>query len=193
MVTTCSVIPPLTGNSFWMGLNLSIIYWQRCEISTCHWEIGMLIDFCHSGCVSGRSCESPGYDVAEDYALNFRQHRHFSTLPDRHAWSTVSWCLEGIQKVDLGNLGHTRSTVPWCLEGMQKMEWGHLGRISGYVLDSWPVRKHDDDTKEVHQNWVTMTTLIMALTCLIYIWQVLFVGVVSVTFSSGILIRHRYI
>ena len=45
----------------------------------------------------------------------------------------------------------------------------NLGQICGYASDIWSVRKSDDDIKELHQNSVTQTTLIIALTCVGYL------------------------
>ena len=55
------------------------------------------------------------------------------------------------------------------LVGYAENGQGNLGQICGYVLDIWPVRKSDDDIKELHQNSVTQTTLIIALTCVGYL------------------------
>ena len=71
MVTASTVILTGTSNNIWIGLNLSNISWDKgVNFPLDQGKICMLTNFCHSGCVSGRSCELPGYDMAKEYAFN---------------------------------------------------------------------------------------------------------------------------
>lgn len=88
MVTASSAILTGTGNNIWIGLNLSIINRDKgVNFPLDQGKICMLINFCHSGCVSGRSCELPGYDMAKECV----QQKHSPTLPELHGWSIGAW------------------------------------------------------------------------------------------------------
>ena len=73
------------------------------------------------------------------------------------------------------------------LGGCPQNGMGPRGHISGYVLQSWPVRQSHKDTKELHQNWVTMVTLIMALTCVGYLASAICWG----SFSDISILWHK--
>ena len=105
------IIPPLDG--YGLQCNSSQMSWKQLlvDLSNIYWNKGVIFSL-DTGIFA---C----WSISVIRAVSFREElwitlvcfkgmlqKHMSTLPQPHGWSTVSWCLEGMQKMGGGKRPH---------------------------------------------------------------------------------------